>query len=81
VIPTWFLYVTGFSMLMLGVLQIQQRPRQPEDSLYRRFVNIGTVWSLTCLAVGCGLLLMALGYWSGPLPQPKRLPPHRQLLR
>jgi hypothetical protein len=71
VIPTWFLYLTGFSMVALGALQIQQRPREPGDSFYQRFVNVGTLWSLCCLAVGVGLLAMALGYWKGPLPVPR----------
>jgi hypothetical protein len=70
-IPTWFLYISGFSMLILGVLQIVERPRDKEASLVERFVNLGTVWSLTCIAVGVGLLLMALGYWAGPLPPPR----------
>jgi hypothetical protein len=80
VIPTWFLYVTGFSMVILGALQVQQRPRGRGDSLYQRFVNIGTLWSLCCIVVGLGLLAMALGYWTGPLPQPTRphQPPHRR---
>jgi hypothetical protein len=72
-IPSWFLYVTGFSLILLGAMQMQARPRQPGDSLLVRFVNLGTLWSLTCLAVGTGLVLMALGYWEGPLP---RLPAH-----
>jgi hypothetical protein len=78
-IPTWFLYLTGFSMLILGCLQIVHRPRKPGASVYERFINLGTMWSLICIAVGVGLLLMALGYWSGPLgvanpPQPEQLP-------
>jgi hypothetical protein len=73
-IPTWFLYVAGFSMVMLGILQIQQRPRAPGDSFYRRFVNVGTLWSLLCISVGMGLLLMALGYWEGPLSRPAPAP-------
>jgi hypothetical protein len=71
VIPVWFLYLTGFSMIILGGLQIRERPHEPGDSFYQRFVNIGTLWSLTCIAVGIGLLAMALGYWTGPLPKPQ----------
>jgi len=66
-IPRWFLYVGGFSMVILGVLQLYARPRRREDTLYRRFVNLGTLWSMLCLAVGASLLAMALGYWDGPL--------------
>lgn len=66
-IPTWFLFLAGFSMLLLGVLQMVQRPRRPGAGVYQRFVNIGTLWSLVCISVGVGLLLMALGYWQGPL--------------
>jgi hypothetical protein len=77
-IPTWFLYLGGFSLLVLGVLQIRHRPRKPEASVYERFVNLGTLWSLICMAVGVGLLLMALGYWHGPLgaatPAPQKPP-------
>jgi hypothetical protein len=65
-IPSWFLYLAGFSMVMLGVLQMQQRPRAPGAGFYGRFINAGTLWSLVCIAVGVALLLMALGYWRGP---------------
>jgi len=75
-IPTWFLYLAGFSMVILGVLQIVQRPRRQGAALYERFVNLGTLWSLICIAVGVGLLLMALGYWQGPLGAGKP-PPHQ----
>lgn len=61
-IPTWFLYIGGFSLIILGGLQLQARPHEPGDSLLRRFVNLGTVWSLTCIGVGIYLVLMALGY-------------------
>jgi hypothetical protein len=74
-IPTWFLYLAGFSMVILGVLQIQQRPRRPDAGFYQRFINVGTLWSLLCISVGVALLAMALGYWQGPLgpnaPPPK----------
>ncbi len=77
-IPSWFLYLAGFSMVILGVLQIVQRPRKPGAGVYDRFVNLGTMWSLVCISVGVGLLLMALGYWQGPLgvsaPPPHKLP-------
>jgi hypothetical protein len=76
-IPTWFLYLTGFSMVILGLMQIQQRPRRAGANLYERFVNLGTFWSLLCITVGVALLLMALGYWQGPLgaPSPSPRPP------
>jgi hypothetical protein len=78
VIPIWFLYLGGFSLLLLGVLQIVQRPHKPGASLFERFVNAGTLWSLICITFGVGLLLMALGYWSGPLgaqtPPPAKVP-------
>jgi hypothetical protein len=81
IIPRWFLYVGGFSLVILGGLQIHARPRQADDSLYKRFVNIGTLWSLLCISVGIGLLTMALGYWEGPLgvarpPEPPRPTKH-----
>lgn len=65
--PVWFLYLGGFSLAILGVLQILTRPRSREGGIYERFVNVGTLWSLLCITVGAGLVLMALGYWSGPL--------------
>jgi hypothetical protein len=71
-IPAWFLYISGFSLILLGGMQIQVRPRRPGDSLYQRFVNLGTLWSLLCIAVGVGVVAMALGYW-----QPFAPPPHR----
>jgi hypothetical protein len=74
-IPQWFLYLAGFSLILLGGLQIQQRPRQPGDGVYKRFVNLGTFWSVLCIAVGVALLAMALGYLAGPgggpAPEPK----------
>ncbi len=77
-IPTWFLYLGGFSLVILGVLQMVHRPRRPDANLYERFVNLGTFWSLVCITVGVGLLLMALGYWQGPLgaqsPPPRQVP-------
>ena len=78
IVPTWFLYVTGISMLLLGVLQIKARPRKPGDSLYVRFVNLGTLWSLLCITVGVGLTLMALGYWTPSFLQPGKPPPAPQ---
>ena len=77
-IPTWFLYLAGFSMVILGVLQLIHRPHKPNASLAERFINLGTFWSLCCITVGIGLLAMALGYWSGPLgagtPPPPKVP-------
>ena len=77
-IPTWFLYLTGFSMVILGVLQLVHRPHKPGASLAERFINLGTFWSLICITVGVALLAMALGYWQGPLgaatPPPTKVP-------
>jgi hypothetical protein len=77
-VPSWFLYVSGFSLILLGIMQIQARPRRKEASFYERFVNVGTVWSLCCIAVGTAVVVMALGYWT-PLdkPPPKVPPKHR----
>jgi hypothetical protein len=74
VTPQWFLYVGALSLLVLGVLQLYTRPRPPGASLYERFVNLGTMWSLICLAVGAALLMMALGYWHGPVGKPEPEP-------
>jgi len=81
-VPIWFLYIGGFSLVILGVLQIQARPRKKDDTLYRRFVNVGTLWSLACVTVGVGLLMMALGWWTPdfvrrPAAPPGRARPHR----
>lgn len=78
-IPIWFLYLGGFSMVILGVLQVVHRPRRAGATLVERFVNLGTLWSLLCIGVGVGLLLMALGYWQGPgglaaPPPPRKVP-------
>ena len=74
-IPVWFVYVGGFSLVILGLLQMKVRPSEPGDSLYTKFVNVGTLWSLLCIAVGAGLLTMALGYWDGPFDIMKPPPP------
>jgi hypothetical protein len=75
-VPAWFLYVSGFSLVILGLMQLQARPRQRGASLYERFVNVGTLWSLCCITVGVGILLMALGWWTpsflaSPRPVPR----------
>jgi hypothetical protein len=77
-VPTWFLYLTGFSMLLLGCLQIYHRPRRKGAGVYERFVNIGTFWSLLCVTVGVALLAMALGYWRGPVAGPSNVVPQQQ---
>ncbi len=68
-VPTWFLYVSGFSLILLGIMQIQARPRKENTNLYERFINLGTFWSLFCIVVGVAVVAMALGYWS-PLDKP-----------
>jgi hypothetical protein len=77
-IPTWFLDLAGFSMVVLGVLQLIHRPRKPGAPAWERFINLGTLWSLICITIGVALLLIALGYWQGPLgvgePPPRKLP-------
>jgi hypothetical protein len=77
-IPSWFLYLAGFSMVLLGGMQLYHRPHRAGAGLLERFVNLGTFWSLLCISVGVGLLLMALGYWQGPLglqaPPPPKVP-------
>lgn len=77
-VPVWFVYIGGFSLIILGVLQIQARPRRPGDSFYQRFVNVGTLWSLLCIAVGAGLLLMATGWWTPELFKPDKRPAVRR---
>ena len=77
-IPIWFLYLAGFSMVILGVLQLLHRPHKANAGLAERFVNLGTFWSLLCITVGVGMLAMALGYWQGPgglaAPPPHKVP-------
>jgi hypothetical protein len=77
IVPVWFLYVSGFSLVMLAALQIQARPRKKGDGFYQRFVNLGTVWSLCCLGVGIALVTMALGYYTPDFLQPPKRPPTR----
>jgi hypothetical protein len=69
-IPRWFLYLQGFAMLIMGVALLGMRPRKKGDSLYKRYVNLGTMWALICCVVGAALLAMALGYlrWLEPSP-------------
>jgi hypothetical protein len=75
-VPTWFLYVSGFSLAILGILQIQARPRRKDAGFYERFVNVGTFWSLLCIAVGAAVVAMALGYFTpfdkAPPPKPAK---------
>jgi hypothetical protein len=82
VVPIWFLYVGGFSLVLLAVMQVQARPHKRGDSLYQRFANVGTLWSLCCLTVGTGLLLMALGWWTPDFAKtPPKPPAHKARLR
>jgi hypothetical protein len=77
-VPTWFLYVSGFSLVLLGVMQIQARPRAKGANLYDRFFNLGTFWSLLCITVGVAVVIMALGYWTPfDTPPPKVPAKHR----
>jgi hypothetical protein len=70
IVPVWFLYIGGFSLIILGVMQIQARPRKKDDGFYARFINVGTLWSLCCITVGTGLLVMALGWWTPEFARP-----------
>ena len=71
-VPKWFLYISGFSLILLGIMQIQARPRREKAGFYERFVNLGTFWSLFCFVVGVAVVAMALGYWS---PIDNKAPP------
>ncbi len=64
-IPIWFVYIGGFSLIILGALQIQARPYQRGDSFFKRFINIGTFWSLFCISAGVVIVLYGLGYVGG----------------
>jgi hypothetical protein len=79
IVPQWFLYVAGFSLILLGGMQIQARPREKDAGFYARFVNLGTLWSLLCIAVGSAVVAMALGYFT-PFDRPAPPPPakHRR---
>jgi hypothetical protein len=68
-VPRWFIYLNGFAMLILGVALIATRPRKAGDSLYKKYINLGTFWACLCCTVGGALLAMALGYWTWP-PRP-----------
>ncbi|HEX2572902.1 MAG TPA: hypothetical protein VH877_25345 [Polyangia bacterium] len=72
--PRWFLYLQGFAMIIMGVAQLRLRPRAEDDSFYTRYINLGTMWSLICCAVGIALLGMAQGYWTWPPTVPSRPP-------
>ena len=71
-IPSWFLYISGFSLMILGAAQIQARPRKKNAGFYERFVNVGTVWSLCCVAAGAAVVAMALGWWQPWVVTPRR---------
>ena len=78
-IPTWFLYVQGFGMLVMGIGLLVIRPRKPGDSWFGRYVNVGTLWAIGCTAAGVILLLMARGYlsWNAPPHEPDQT--HRRV--
>ena len=76
-VPAWFLHIAGFSLVILGIMQIQARPRKKDANLYERFVNLGTFWSLLCIAAGTAIIVMALGYWT-PLDRPPPPKPAHQ---
>lgn len=79
-VPAWFLYLGGFSLIILGGLQLQARPRDGAQRGLERFLNLGTAWSAVCITVGGLLLAMATGWWTPDVlkPLPKK-PPIRQL--
>jgi hypothetical protein len=68
VIPKWFLYLQGVAMVIMGVGLLYTRPRPADASFAKRYLNMGTLWALCCLAVGVALLTLAMGYWTWPLP-------------
>jgi hypothetical protein len=83
IVPAWFLYIAGFALVVLGVLQIQARPRKKHEGPVGRFVNLGTFWSLLCITVGTAVVLIALGYWTPdfaakPKPKPTAAKKYRQ---
>jgi len=80
-VPTWFLYLSGFSLVILGVMQMKARPYERGDSVYKRFVNVGTLWSLCCITVGAGMLAMALGWWTPDFVKRPSAPPAVKRLR
>ena len=71
-IPSWFLYISGFSLIILGVAQLKTRPRARDAGFYERFVNLGTLWSLCCIVVGVGVVMIALGWWRPFFVVPRR---------
>lgn len=74
-VPPWFLYIAGFSLVLLGVLQVQARPRKPSESPFQRYVNVGTLWSACCVTFGVALVLMASGWWTPAILQGPKSPP------
>jgi Na+-driven multidrug efflux pump len=74
IVPTWFLYLGGFSMLALGLLQIVARLQERDEEGLERYLNLGTAWSALCITVGVGLLAMATGWWT---PEALRPAPRR----
>ena len=44
--PGWFLYVNGVALFVIGLALLRTRPRRPDDGLYRRYINLGTLWVL-----------------------------------
>ena len=78
-IPSWFLHISGLSLVVLGVLQIYTRPREPGDPIYRRLINAGTLWSLVCISAGIAVELAALGTFDREPAAPAASAPLRRL--
>ena len=71
--PGWFLYVNGVALFVIGLALLRTRPRRPDDGLYRRYINLGTLWALLCCAVGVALCASAAGYFRVTAPSPPPL--------
>lgn len=69
--PPWFLWLSGFAMLLLGGLRLVTRRHEP--SVFRRWFHF--TWGCLCCAFGVTLLAMALGYLGHrpPPPAPPRV--------
>lgn len=63
--PSWFLFLNGIFLLILGMLTLRSRFQQT-DSISAFCKSSGFLWAFLCISMGVLLLVMGFGH----IPQP-----------